>query len=616
MLGAAEEEHLRTALAWLNMTESDMGFRKDYGEPLLVLEGNRALLSEPFLLPALADRVFACAESADPEQAWHLAGELLEVPAEAMSDAVENAAAGTHGDQAMPWDALDPVLAAAVTGFFREAEKAASLLQRAWRDVTPGERRYLATSCLAGTFNAEDHEAVRAALLGAGAEPEDVARAIEEGQAIDPKPAATNFLAIAGRISLPHLLAAGQVLQRAAVRLRADAGAAGAWPERPQHFLTDLGAIDIGSPGPDVFTNAALLVLDPGGDDQYTHGAASANGLRDDGLSVVIDLGGDDRYAGEGMVGPGGALLGAAVILEAAGDDLYRAEYTGEGSALFGIGWLEDAGGDDAYRAHAHAQGAAGWGVAYLRDARGNDDYDVGFSGQGFAGVMGVGLLFDDGGNDRYFAGGRERDHERHDDRYISLAQGFAIGMRPYAGGGVAALVDLAGNDVYEADIFGQGAGYWYAAGLLLDAAGNDRYSAYQYGQGSGIHLSAGLLADGGGSDFYTGYVLTQGNAHDYAVGMLFEQGGDDTYTADHHAQGRAMNNALAVLVDAGGDDAYFARQPDKCQGIGNDGDKREYGSLALLLDLAGSDRYSCGAEDGARLLRPDFGIVYDVTEE
>jgi hypothetical protein len=45
---------------------------------------------------------------------------------------------------------------------------------------------------------------------------------------------------------------------------------------------------------------------------------------------------------------------------------------------------------------------------------------------------------------------------------------------------------------------------------------------------------------------------------------------------------------------------------------MGHDGDKREYGCLALLLDLAGRDTYSCGARDGARMIRPDYGIVYD----
>ena len=134
----------------------------------------------------------------------------------------------------------------------------------------------------------------------------------------------------------------------------------------------------------------------------------------------------------------------------------------------------------------------------------------------------------------------------------------------------------------------------------------------YQYGQGCGIHLSLGLLADGAGDDLYTGYILAQGAAHDYAVGMLFDHAGNDTYTADHHAQGRALNNAFAVLVDRAGDDAYFGRQRDLTQGIGNTGGFRDYGSLALLLDLGGADLYSGGFSNRMITLRPLFGAVLD----
>lgn len=103
-----------------------------------------------------------------------------------------------------------------------------------------------------------------------------------------------------------------------------------------------------------------------------------------------------------------------------------------------------------------------------------------------------------------------------------------------------------------------------------------------------------------------------QGNAHDYGVGLLFDREGNDGYVADQLAQGWGMNNSFGFLLDCAGHDAYLVRQPDQAQGMGNDGGVREYGSLGLLLDLAGRDRYSCGACDGARLRRPDFGMVYD----
>ena len=64
--------------------------------------------------------------------------------------------------------------------------------------------------------------------------------------------------------------------------------------------------------------------------------------------------------------------------------------------------------------------------------------------------------------------------------------------------------------------------------------------------------------------------------------------------------------------MDKSGNDIYRANQPDQAQGIGNDGDKREYGSMALLLDLAGRDSYACEAGDHMFLTRPSFGVVLD----
>lgn len=605
LLGTNEEAHLHQALAWMNMTVTDLGFNKDVGTPVLALQGMRNLLGDPLALPALGDRVLAVATNRRPQSVWALARELLETgaPAEAPAGAASPP----------PWEGLSNDLAAALTDFYRDAEKAHALLDRAFNAVSGADQQYLAAAYLAGQFNAEDRPEVRRALEGAGMPAAQVERAIRESKEIDPEPSSTNFLAILRRVELPLLLAAGELFQGAVSRLAVQAGHIRDWPAERRDFVTPIGNVVIGSPKSDAHTSASLLVLDPDGSERYANDAGSANGLWGRRLSAVIDLKGDDTYAGRGMVGPGTALWGVAVLSDLDGDDAYRADFMGEGAAVFGAAWVADRAGNDSYRARAHAQGAGYAGAGFLFDGAGDDTYDVGLAGQGFAGVLGVGLLVDRAGNDLYLAGGVEPDYERHEDRFITLAQGFSIGLRPFAGGGVGALVDLAGNDTYKADIFGQGASYWYSAGLLIDAAGNDTYSVYQYGQGSGIHLSSGLLADLGGKDSYSGHTLVQGCAHDYGVGVLLDRGGNDTYTAVDQSQGRAMNTALAILVDSAGDDSYFARDTETCQGIGNSGDRREYGSIGLMLDLAGRDHTSCGAEDGARMLRPDFGIVYDV---
>ena len=597
VLGTNEQAHLQTALTCLNMTARDPGFEKDLGKPVVVLSWIRRLLNDPMALPGVANRVLEAATN----DLWSAAFDWLEVKIP------DNT--GTPARSEIVFQGLDPELAGALGRFVQAAGQADAWLDKAFDRVTEKDMRYAAASYFASTFNAEDKADVREALEQFGLDKKDIEEAIHESQAIDPEPAATRFLAIVQKTDLAALLSAGQVFHRAVKELRDQCGHVTAWPDKTTSFETPLGSVIIGSAGNDDYSDDSLLILDPSGDDTYSGGVRPFSRAR---LSALVDLAGADTYSGRGIKAPGSAVFGVTVLMDVGGDDLYKAEFTGQGAAFFGVAWLEDGAGDDVYRAYAHAQGAGYVGMGVLEDNEGNDLYEVGLLGQGCSGVLGIGLLIDREGNDRYSAGGRDHDYERNDERYVSLAQGCAIGTRPFAGAGLAALIDLAGNDTYSADVYGQGVGYWYSVGMLLDASGHDTYTMYQYGQGSGIHMSLGLLADGAGNDLYTGYILVQGNAHDYGVGEFFDRNGDDTYTADHHAQGRALNNGFALLVDSGGNDAYFARQPDQCQGIGNDAGLREYGSLAILMDLGGTDRYSCGATNGCRMPRPDFGIVYD----
>jgi hypothetical protein len=593
------------ALDVLNLTPADTDFDKDVTKPKWALERVRGLLNAPLELPALGDEMMAAAADDDPAGVATAIRRWLEVPAPA--PLTVNAAAPGLPALALP-------LRDGVEAFLGRAAGAAALIQRAYAGVPAEEQRHVAAAMAVGTFLVEDHAAYRPALEADGIDGDAVDAAIAAGNVIDPEPTSLRFLDACRGLALEDVIAAALELREALEELEvfvADA-AIGSWPEAPLRLPTPLGDVVIGTAGSDTYTNAALLILDPGGDDRYAGEAGSANGLRERRLAAVLDLGGDDRYLGEHLLAPGVAMLGVAVLVDVGGDDVYRAAMLGTGAGVFGGAWIEDRAGDDRYQAHAMAQGAGVAGFGWLRDGAGRDVYDVGLCGQGYAEVRGVGMLVDLWGNDRYLAGGRQPDYDRNPGRYLSLAQGFAIGMRPFAGGGIAGLVDQAGNDLYVADVYGQGVGYWYAAGLLIDRDGEDTYELFQYGQGAGIHLSLGLLADGGGDDSYTGAILTQGSAHDYGVGILLDHGGRDTYTGNHHTQGRAINNAFGLLLDSGGDDAYFAAHPDRAQAIGDNGFDREYGSLALLIDLGGDDHYTCGATNGAALQRPDYGVVYD----
>ena len=62
--------------------------------------------------------------------------------------------------------------------------------------------------------------------------------------------------------------------------------------------------------------------------------------------------------------------------------------------------------------------------------------------------------------------------------------------------GGVGALLDGDGNDVYTAGNWSMGTGYWFGIGMLHDRAGDDEYHSAVYSQASGAHFCIGTLID------------------------------------------------------------------------------------------------------------------------
>lgn len=606
MISGDDYGHISKALDALIMTPADAGFEKDIGEPEWALAWITNALTDPWKLPGVAEKIYDATKAGGSAPLISLSAELLEVGAPPAHEADEDL---TQLDVS---PLLDPVIARALPDYVAVAMRANEKLEAAFEDLSHEQKTYLAASVLAMAFETEDREESRVSLAVAGMPREVQVRVEQEGRQLDGTAVSLAWLEEAKKVDRALLLSALQDLRAAAEPLALAVEQASVWPEAPVRMESTRGVIVIGTKGNDHYDSAALLILDPGGDDVYEAPAGVANGLQGLPVATLIDLAGEDTYRSRELLGPGSACWGMAVLYDAAGDDAHHAGYIGGGAALFGASWLEDAGGDDAYRAQAFGQGAATVGFGFHIDSSGHDRYEIGFYGQGFAGVMGCGWLLDRRGHDRYFAGNVRVDHERNPDRFLALAQGFSIGMRPHAGGGVGALVDLDGNDHYIADVYGQGVSYYYSAGFLIDAAGHDSYQMYQYGQGCGIHLSHGLLADLAGNDTYAGFILSQGSAHDYAVGMLVDHAGNDTYTGDHHTQGRALNNAFALLLDRAGDDGYFARQREGGQGIGNNGGFRDYGSLALMLDLGGADIYSGGFSNAAITLRPLYGVVYD----
>jgi HEAT repeat protein len=570
---STDEHALQLALRAIKMTERDLGFSKTNVEAELIFPEARRFLQHPLDLPAHATTLIANLNSA------------------------------TNLNSLLP-------AAAGTTEILRPAQndKTGDPLARAIQLITTAARRVqpLLPKPDKAAFDAYVLEACREDFNIA---PDLLRRA--DALELQDTELADAILAASDRFDRTALLTATRTLAAAvdqAVELLRASGRTGEFQTESD---SEFGKIIIGGTGANTYTNDAFLIIDLGGDDIYLNSAGGANGLAGQPISIVIDLAGHDQFISKRSFSQGSGVFGIGILAALGSNGTFQAKHFSQGAGFFGCGLLMTGEGQQTFEADTFCQGAGMFGTGILWQRGGDTTYTGKKFAQGFGGVQGVGLLLDVAGNDSYLATGKEPcgwlpGH------YFTLSQGFGYGMRPFAGGGIGILCDLQGNDRYKADVYGQGASYWYAVGLLLDAAGNDTYEAHQYCQGAGIHLSTGALIDWSGDDTYTAGQICQGAAHDYSVGMLIDRAGNDRYTGNTTAQGSAINNSFALLLDRAGNDRYTGTDPKQSQAAGHDGDKRQYGSIALLLDLAGNDTYSQGQSNNAAWLKPWYGAGLD----
>lgn len=370
---------------------------------------------------------------------------------------------------------------------------------------------------------------------------------------------------------------------------------------------SDSGIYDERTPG---FEGPWALLLDLGGHDSYRIGAGG-NQSTTNGASVLIDLGGQDQYgyvevpspldgarlpsdrAGrhlpasamdEGPVSlsqtplQGGARVGIALSIDLGSEgDRYRALRMSQGAGVFGVGLLLDVGGDDDYAAETVAQGAAAFGIGVLFDAAGDDRLRSYVFSQGFAYARGVGVLYDRAGNDAYeldvgdpALGGDPLypSAQKPTASNASAGQGFGFGRR-------ADTTDRA---------FMSG-----GLGILVDAAGDDRYRASVFAQGGGYWFGTGILADEGGSDQYDSIWYGMGAAAHYSLGLLLDGAGDDHY-GEHIPGvnvtiGGGHDFSSAFLIDESGDDNYVGSRITLGSGNAN--------GRGFFADNGGNDHYA-----------------------
>jgi hypothetical protein len=364
----------------------------------------------------------------------------------------------------------------------------------------------------------------------------------------------------------------------------------------------DFGEIIVGGAGNNIYERDFAIMLDLGGDDVY-----HCSRHRGD-FQIVIDRTGNDTYRGENYSIACGNF-GVSIIIDETGDDVYEARNYAIGCGIFGVGVLIDRGGNDTYNGDTFTEGAGGFGIGILKDEAGQDTYEAALYAQGFATTYGIGVLADREGNDQYSIVKKYIDEIRYLDHYLSLSQGFSIGFRPELSAGIGMILDQSGNDYYIADIFAQGSSYWYGFGAIIDSRGNDNYIAHQYVQGAGTHITIGLLIDTQGDDNYVAKGVSQGCGHDLAFGLLLDCSGDDSYVAFDLSQGAGNANGIGMLLDESGSDSYSVKRDHNTQGYGDF--RREYGSIGVLLDIAGEDVYRTGTNESL-WLKGEHGIGVD----
>lgn len=340
---------------------------------------------------------------------------------------------------------------------------------------------------------------------------------------------------------------------------------------------TALGTLLVDTTGADDrhVVHDALLVVDIGGNDHYrfTRGEQAVPAV-----AVLIDHGGDDVYVPvQAGAAPGSAIMGYGVLWDTGGDDRYLGRELTQGAALLGGAVLVDEAGQNVFTAQGFSQGFAMGGIALLLSGQGEDYFHALTHAQGAAGPYGAAALLDQAGDDEYVLGGEAvvLPSAQAPGMNASMGQGAGRGYRSSRAdqedwpGGLGMLVDRAGNDRYQAQVFAQGVGFGQGVGVLIDAGGRNVFDAAWYGMGAGAHRGAGvLLSLGDGDDLYrASHATSIGAAHDASFALFLDRGGNDTYHFRGLGLGGAQADSVAIFADWRGKD-LFCPEDEHCSAV------------------------------------------------
>lgn len=320
-----------------------------------------------------------------------------------------------------------------------------------------------------------------------------------------------------------------------------------------------------------------------------------------------------------GDTGPNAYDVAAALIIDLGGNDTYAAQSTRSDLGR-PVNVVIDLAGDDVYQGDGMFSQACGLlGLSILVDANGKDRYSAGRVAQG-ASAVGVGILIDRAGNDLY-----------EGDAFVQGAGCFGMGC----------LADIAGDDVMNAKIDSMAFAWPRSAGFVVDGAGSDQRTATggygsSYGtpgEFAGQSLGAAfgfrfvacggfaIFVDGGGDDITKVGEMGFGMGYYFGCGIVRDRGGNDKVYASRYGIAAAAHQALSAVIDDRGNDlwdnahtasiagnwdttySFFLdlQGNDVYRGAGISTGGATITSLAVFVDAAGVDRYE--TTDG-----PSFG--------
>jgi hypothetical protein len=313
---------------------------------------------------------------------------------------------------------------------------------------------------------------------------------------------------------------------------------------------------------------------------------------------LQIDIAGNDTYTNNA----GGSYWtknNIALCIDHSGQDFYNTpqENYVQGFGFLGVGLLIDLSGNDKYYAKHFCQAAGIMGVGAIWDANGDDIYSGNAFCQG-AGMFGLGILMDSSGEDLYDC--------------ATLGQGAATTL------GLGILSDLDGDDRYQMAIdpskdtlgqaggFGQGGALCFRAypwakkltayggvGILTDYQGNDRYRTNGWSsQGGSYIMSLGVLVDYYGNDHYSSSSGGSGSSIHITNAICIDKNGHDIYEGKWGA-GSGGDRSPGIFIDYNGNDVYGTNETTHSYGAA----RKPFG-FSLFIDYEGQDKYTCKQTD------------------